>query len=58
MRVRARLSLRMLKPLIVFLGSGLGGTARYLLGMAIGQWLRIPFPAGTVTIVDATLHRC
>jgi CrcB protein len=40
----------MLKPFIVFLGSGIGGTLRYLIGMGIGQWVRQPFPLGTVTI--------
>jgi CrcB protein len=38
------------QAVLVFLGSGLGGTARYLLGTAIGRVFGTAFPYGTIAI--------
>ncbi len=38
------------KWLLIFLGSGLGGLLRYLLGVSIQTWCASCFPWGTLTI--------
>ncbi len=40
----------LLKPILIFLGSGSGGLVRYWLGGVVQNWLRTPFPAGTLVI--------
>lgn len=40
----------LLKPSLIFIGSGSGGLLRYWLGGAIQNWWKTPFPAGTLTI--------
>jgi fluoride exporter len=37
-------------PLLIFLGSGLGGVLRYALGGAIQRWHNGPFPLGTLAV--------
>lgn len=40
----------LLKPSLIFLGSGSGGLIRYWLGDVIQNWWKTPFPAGTLVI--------
>lgn len=40
----------MLKSLLVFLGAGLGGLARYWVGLAFHRWAGSEFPVGTLLI--------
>lgn len=40
----------LLKPSLIFLGSGTGGLLRYWLGEVIQNWWKTPFPAGTLVI--------
>jgi fluoride exporter len=39
-----------LKPLLVFLGAGLGGLARYGVGEVVHRWVSRSFPWGTLIV--------
>lgn len=40
----------MQKSILIFLGSGIGGVLRYVLGSAVQRWHNGPFPLGTLAV--------